>query len=86
MPNPYEWIFGNPELLFWYIAATLTLIAWIYWSAHKTLRLATAINDGRSRWRGQEFPDYRTTKDVCVLVVIVAANLFLMGGYVHLAI
>lgn len=83
MPNPYEWIFGNPELLFWYAAALLTLAAWAYWSTHKTLRLATAIDNGRSRWRGHEFPDYRATKDICALVVLFAANLFLMGGFAY---
>ena len=80
--NPYEWLFDNPELAFWYAAIVLILLVWVGMSVRALFRWFVSIMEGRKRWKGN-LPDWKASKELSLFTLTVALNLFLLGAFVH---
>jgi len=84
MTNPYSWLSSNPDLALWYAAVGLILVVWVFLSVRGMFRWYVTIRENMGSGRGDLFPDWKTSKEIALLVVTLAVNLALLGLFVHL--
>ena len=80
--NPYEWLFANPELAAWYVAATLVLLTWVFISLRYTFRWYVSFRAGMQRWEGS-IPDKKASNELALLAMTWAANLAILGAFLY---
>lgn len=79
MPNPYEYLVNQPEMVLWYVAVALFLIMWLFVSYRKMFSWLSSISASSGRWEYFLLPPDDLTKEIAAVLLVTAANLFLLG-------
>lgn len=80
--NPYEFAFEHPDVILFYAGIVLILLAWAFLSLRYTVRWAISFREGMTRWQGG-LPDKKASNELALLMLTWAANLLLIGAFVH---
>ena len=86
MPNPYDVLFRTPELVPFYTALLLFLVAWVYLSFRKLFKWYISIREGINRSRGDPLLPDDITGDIFWFLTTIGANLVLIGAYLYVVV
>ena len=83
MSNPYEWTFSNPELFLLYLAASILLAGWLFYSFAYIIRQGGAVKVGITERWDSGLPPKDLPPKVLWVALCTAVNLVLVGAFVY---
>lgn len=84
--NPYEYVLTQPEMILWYAAVSLVLLAWVYVSYRKMYKWINSLNAAKGRWEFFLLPPEDLTWEIAGILVVTAANLFIIGLFLYVVV